>query len=332
MYEKLDNKQEIDNEKKKIILTDDKKRQIGEIIFQKTIKNESLENFSIQEMIYALRIYKYFNEKNLIENYENNYNNLKNHLILQIKNSEYVFLTIDRKLKYPFINMGRMDIYSNEMIAQEAIQHYSEQHRKLDIKKVAIKAKVDKLQIDLSSYLYYMGIGPIRVDMGRYSTELNLNEIFDNEYQTEQTLVNPKLRFAMIDFLEEINWKGNFKGKQEIVIEKENRMLSEIKKGRYIIPVQLSEREDTVNNNNSIDLEDSVNFSRLKSSNGEFYAPIFTDWTEFKKKYSKNGWNGLIVSYNELKNFCKNFSGVVINPLGEKISINKENLNKCDNH
>lgn len=57
--------------------------------------------------------------------------------------------------------------------------------------------------------------------------------------QREEPTRNPKLRFAMIDFVEEMGLLRKCPGKENIILQKENTMKSEIEQAQFIMPVQL---------------------------------------------------------------------------------------------
>lgn len=323
MYQKIENENRaVVNNVTEVVLSDKRKKQIKEIIFQENIQQEAVGDLTIQEIIFSLRIYDYFSEKSQVKNYDQNYKILKDELIYKLQNLEKIYLTIDNNTQFPFLNMGHVDIYSEEIIAKEAAEHYNKQYRDLVIEKTSPKEGNDFVNMKIFEYLYYLGVEHIRIDMGRYSTEIELIDIFDISFQDERPTVSPSLRFAMIDFLEESYWEGNYKNKQDVLLAKESKMLEEVKHGTYLVPVQFFEGK------NDIMEEDNINFPILKSKEDVLYLPIFTDWVEFEKKYDKNEWKGMIADYDKIKFISKQNGGVIINPLGENIAVSQENLNK----
>ena len=75
-----------------IEITKERKVEIGNIIFRKVIQTSELKKLTIQEVIFSIRIYEYYNEKSSINNYESNYQVLKDSLILKLKNTQPLFL------------------------------------------------------------------------------------------------------------------------------------------------------------------------------------------------------------------------------------------------
>jgi len=296
------------------VLSEDRKEQIREIIFQDILQQEVILSFSIQEIIFSLRVYNYFNDKISIRYYKKNYEVLKKILISKIRNLDRVYLTIENRTQFPFLNMGSVDIYSDENIAKEAMNFYKTKYRDLSVKQVSIEKD------NVFATLFCLGVEHLRIDMGRYSIDIELEDIFDIPFQDARLIINPKLRFAMIDFLQESYWEGIYKAKQTTLLSKEEIMLRQIKKSTYLVPVQLSKnRPDQVK-------EEDIKFSVYKNKEGTSFIPIFTDWFEFEKNYNKAEWQGLVTNLDKIKLLSKHMEGVVINPSGENVYINQDEL------
>ncbi|MSR90997.1 SseB family protein [Inconstantimicrobium porci] len=64
-----------------------------------------------------------------------------------------------------------------------------------------------------------------------------------------------------------------------------------------------------------------MNFALITNSQEKAFVPLFTDWLEFEKSYSKDEWNGMIININDALSKAKNNEGMVINPFGENLII-----------
>lgn len=297
------------------LISKKRKEKIGIIIQKSELEAKELDSLTLQENLFAIRYYQYCNEHYHVDEYETKKQILKNSLVKKIKKRPELFSLKDKMSQLPFINVSCLDLFSQEKLAKDAVQHYKQQRRELEINRIEIQEKGNEL---LEFYLYY-GIERARIDMGAYSTELEFKTLLDI-VPKEMITVNPKLRFAMIDFIEEIETPQNYQGKEQVLLRKEEAMKSEIKQARILMPIQLH-GEISEQGEEAQDFQ----IAALKSKNGNSYIPVFTDWYSFQMCYDSNVWKGMLVDLKEIKGFLQG-GGIVINPKNENISVSAEEI------
>lgn len=301
--------------KQESLISKKRKEEIGIIIQKSELKSNELDSLTIQENLFAIRYYQYCNEYYHVDEYELKKQILEDSLVKKIKKQQELFSLKDKMSQLPFINVSCLDLFSQEKLAEDAVQHYKQGGRELEINRMKTQKKSNEL---LELYLYY-GIERVRIDMGAYSTELELKKFLDIE-QKEEITVNPKLRFCMIDFIEEIGSSKNYAGKEQVLLQKEKAMKSEIKQARLLMPIQLQE-EMSVQGEYTQDFQ----IAALKSKNGNSFIPVFTDWHSFQICYDSNVWKGMLVDLKKIRELLQG-EGIVINPKNENISVNAEEI------
>lgn len=292
------------------IISKKRKEEIGVIIQKEKIEINELDTLTIQETIFVIRYYQYCNENNYVNQYKLKKQILIDNLIKKMQKEQTLYGLIDKKSQFPYFNVGCLDLFSQEKLAKEAIQHYEQQGRELEINKMEMEERRNLL---LNYYIFY-GFERVRIDMGGYSTEIDLKGLL-NIQQKKETTANPKLRLAMLDFIEERECLQNFQNKVGIIQQKENIMRDEMKRAHLLMPVHLHKRigeQDEEHQN--------IQIAGMKSKQGESFIPVFTDWLAFQTCYDSNIWNGMLVYLKEIKDFSKG-DGIVINPQNENISV-----------
>ena len=114
----------------------------------------------------------------------------------------------------------------------------------------------------------------------------------------------------MCEFLSKARWDKAYEGKEEFLEEKEKAVFLKIKEGRFLVPTQTN--------------GDQIAFAKAQQ-NGRNYLPIFTDWLEFSKAYSKKEWNASIMTIEEAQKVAKQ-DPLVINFTAEAMVLPKQVL------
>lgn len=324
----------VKNAEELIHLSEERKNEIGPIVFQQNIEKNMLCNINIQETIFLLKSIEHFNNLSSLQNFEVNRSIIYNQIIDEVKEAEIFYVLFDKATGYPFLSEGNAEIYSQHNFAEAALNHYSEIYRKLEIRAVKKKETGLPENIDLFAYLYYLGMEKIIIDNGVYSLIIDRAEILpppDWSHAEPITIpiINPDLSYAMLDFLGEARWEVNYPDREKNVTNKENVMLNEIKNARYLIPMQTNgEEEKTGEYSVTFKQGAQLNFAMITNTDDKVFVPIFTDWIEFRKVYNQDEWNGCIFSIKDAIAIGENNEGIAINPYGENVILNKEILAK----
>lgn len=316
-------------------LTKERKDQIGPIVFKEKIEEDDLMNLTIQENIFLLCTIQHFHDKSPLNNFENNVKVLYQSIIKKLKDATVLYMVYDQATGFPFLNEGYVDIYSTEAYAKDAVDYYMQQYRKLEVRALHKEDSNLPSQISIFAYLYYLGMEQLMIDNGKYKVVVKRDEVlpppdYSNVPNISVPIVNPVLRNAMIDFFGEARWLVNYPNRQENLKKREDRMIEEICKAKYLVPMRY-EGDAEKSGENQVTFKEGAKLTFAKITNTEqaTYMPVFTDWIEFEKAYDKHIWNGMIVTIKDAITIGAG-DGVVINPYGENLTLNEKSIKEIE--
>ena len=114
-------------------------------------------------------------------------------------------------------------------------------------------------------------------------------------------LHNPDYMRALILFQQERGWRADYESKGEKLAAMETEMIRTFAQARFLIPVKgMDQAVKTGENQATIQKDTEIQIPTLTADNGRRGLPVFTDWTQFEKVYSKNEWGGWIWEANSL--------------------------------
>lgn len=315
------------------MIPDERKKEIAQLVFKKKIEESDLEPLNIQETIFLLVNVDHFNEESEegVENYEEKCEVIDHVLAKKLADAEVLYMTFDAGTNFPYITQGCVEIYSELEYAQDAVRHYGEQYRAVQICEVRKDDSRFPDKMSVFEFLYYLGMEHLLIDNGKFKTVVNREDILaitnkNPEYQIDKPIENPKLRYALIEFFQEVKWPVTYEKRDEVIHEKEERMLAELKKAKFLVPM-LFDGEEVTKVQNQVAPQPGKNMilPKLETQEHVCFTPIFTDWTEFVKIYPKDKWNGLVITFDEATTLCKDM-GIVINPAGENLIMNQQSF------
>jgi hypothetical protein len=295
------------------------------------------DEINIQELIFLINRAKYLmmSQKDesewLIERMKEFYIRLKE----KIKAAEELYIAYDQHTNYPYVDIeGRVWIFSNEQYAAEAEDYYLQQFIMLFIKKISGDEITKTFGL-----LHLLGLPFILVDNGQYYIEVNRDELlppmdWNDTPENQIPVTNPDLQHAMILFFQTMRSRQNTPDKEELLQSLENNLIDETIKARYLIPMQLIEQNpSTPDDEGTITLKqgDRIQFAILETNEKFNWLPVFTDWFEFEKMYSKERWSSYIGTYEDILELSTNMTGVLINPQGIGLKLDatvKANIEK----
>ena len=102
-----------------------------------------------------------------------------------------------------------------------------------------------------------------------------------------------------------------------------NRMLNEVVKANFLIPIKM-ESTIAVDGQGYSEVENAnINFELLRANTGNIYYPVFTDVQEMKKCAVDKNQSSMIVNFDDLAAMLLQpmnaIAGFVINPMGENV-------------
>lgn len=325
----------IPNENKKNIeVTEERRKEIWPIILKDEVEESDFDGLTIQETIFLLCGVDNMNEKSEVVNYEQKCEMIDRVLAKKLAEAETLYMTFDRVTRYPFITQGCVEIYSEMAFAQDAVKHYSEQYRALEIRVIRNGKSGFPDDMKVFEYLHYLGMEHILLDNGKFKTVVECQDVFPMELNEEKNLdkpiMNPKLRFAIVDFFEEVRWPVSYEQRDEVMKTKEDKMLNEIKEARLLVPMCFDgEKVTTPQTQMEFQSDRKMILPKLQTKDQVEFTPVFTDWTEFTKIYQKDQWNGLVLTFDQIVQIGKKM-GLVINPLGENLIMNQQSFEALD--
>jgi hypothetical protein len=328
------NTKESEGEKAEETVPSEKKDEIGAMIYEEEIDPEYVKRLSGQELLFLLTALEVFNKKAALPGFEKNHRLIYNEVLGRVRDAEYLFVLYDQTTGYPFIEQGFANVYFEQELAEKAAEIFNKQFRKVAARKCQIEDPNYKGggKFGFFDYLYYIGIENLLVDNGGYRARFKRNEIVAapgdwNKTEDNKNPINPALNFAMLDFLEELRWPVNYEKRDEVVKAKEMRMLSLIRNGRFIIPMQhegpVEVMEDGMMKFNK---DTKFKFLVIKTKDEKQFLPVFTDAIEFAKKLHGSEWNAAVFTYQDILKFVQDKEGITINPDGQSVVLPKDRM------
>lgn len=312
-------------------LTPERMDEIGQLIYEPQIKLDMIKDFSLQEILFVLTSLEVFNAKSKFENYESNHRVLYNEVLSRVRDASTIYVLYDTSTNYPFLDHGFASIYLDKDAAEAAAAGFGKQFRKLAVRECRGENSDDSSsKKGFFDYLFYLGIERLIVDNGMYRAMFRRSEIvappnWADDKKTPPS--NPALAFAMLDFIEEAKWPVKYEKREQVLKAKEMRMLSLARLGTYIVPIEHDGPAEVMEDGRLKFGKDSkLKFPIMKNSKGGMYLPVFTDGVEFARKFGKEGFQGAVFKFPDLIKFVQDRDGVVINPMGQNIMLQKDKM------
>ena len=314
-------------------LTDERKDEIGELVYEEDINAETIRFLSLQELLFLLTVQEKFQKEAPIPGYEANHRKVYNEILNRIRDAKTLYVLFDMNTGYPFIDHGYICIYSCEEYAKEAVKVFEKQFRKLAVRpcKADNEAESASERRTFFDYLYYLGIENFIVDNGYYRAHFKRNEIVaapgDWGGVGDKSPKNPALVFAILDFLGEARWPVKYEKREEVLTAKEMRMAAAAQAAKYIVPMQHEGPVEVLEDGRfKFTADTKIRFPEIKSNDEKHFLPVFTDGIEFSKMFRNTEYRGAVFGFADIIKFVGDKQGVIINPAGQKIMIPRERM------
>ncbi len=279
---------------------------------------DGLRFLSIQELCALLRKLDKDNDES-----ENDIREFISGLLYKkISDAEEIYMTIDETTKQPFFNSGLVDIYSVKSYAEDAVDFYGKQFRKLQV----VTANQKTMSVKPFVWLTLLGMKQITVDNGQHHVTLDVERFLTDE-DKKSTLIentpahppfyNPEFRNAMNTALSELRWPVNYPQRKENCEAKDTKMWEEFNKSHLLLTIK--------QNNDDADNKGQVAIPHINNGNTEEFIALFTDLDEMQKLYKLDDWGIMVVGPAQALELDDNV-GIVINPMSENLVIPKEKL------
>lgn len=327
-------------------LTDERKEEVGALIYEQKITPEDAAGLSLQELLFVMTAHIVFHKASPLPDYESNHRVFYNDLLRRIHEASHLYILYDAATGYPLIDSGFALVYLDEEHAKTAAALYARQFRKAVVMDRAGEGYVpedeSKKQIPLFDYLYYLGMENVLIDNGWYKAPVKRSEISaPPTFAVDPKKIPPAapaLAFAMCDFVGEMRWPVKYDKRDEVVRKKMDRMNALIPGARYVVPVMAgtagAPAEGELADGQSIPRQE-VKFPlvEMKTPDGKTakkFLPVFTDLFEYSRNFAQTDFKPAAFPYTSLLAFLAGNDGFVINPKGQSIVVPKERAPQID--
>ncbi len=315
-------------------VTEERKNEIGEMIYDADMSPDSLRFLSNQEILFLLTALEVFNKKAPLPGFEKNHRKVYNELLSRVRDADILYVLYDATTGYPFIDHGFGNVYFEKELAEKAAEIFAKQFRRLMVREIKVENPDDTSAVKRGffDYLYYIGIENVLVDNGAYRARFKRNEIVaaPGEWNNEdlgKNPINPALNFAMLDFMEELRWPVQYEKRDDVVKAKEMRMLALIRSSNFIIPMQHEGPVEVLEDGRmQFNKDTKFKFLVLNTKDDKHFLPVFTDAIEFGKKLRGSEWNAAVFKYQDILKFMGDKDGITINPEGQSVVLPKDRM------
>lgn len=253
-------------------------------------------------------------------------------MIKQMKKQADLYFMFSRVTNMPYVECepetfdDMIHVFSTESEVQEFAKNYSE-------RKIALLAKkVPKAQVMSTIYsLYTIGINAIVFHNNGTSAKIPLEELAKKpdleKIQASPTpIMNPTLTLSTLYFLQEAVRPVEHDRKQ--LVELEEEMVVNLVRSKFILGISAANPKEKFDPKNPNQVK---NVCYVKDNEGNSLLPAFSDIGEFQRFFgAKAPTMGMaVITFDKLsKSLTKEAKGVVVNPLGYRLRIERENLQK----
>lgn len=324
-------------------LTEERKNEIGALIYEPKITAEDAAALDLQELLFVMTAHLVFHKASPLPDYESNHRALYNELLRRIHEASRLYILYDAATGYPLLDSGYALVYLEEEHAKKAASLYARQFRKAVVMDRAGESYIpedeSKKQIPLFDYLYYLGMENVLIDNGWYKAPVKRSEISaPPTFAVDPKKIPPAapaLAFAMCDFVGEMRWPVKYDKRDEVVRKKMDRMNALIPGAKYVVPVMTGTAaagtatgEESLADGQSLPKQE-VKFPlvEMKSPDGKTskkFLPVFTDLFEYSRNFAQSEFKPAAFPYASLLAFLAGNDGFVINPKGQSIVVPKE--------
>ncbi len=314
-------------------VSEERKEEIGMMVYDEDISTDAIRFFSVQELLFLLTTMERFQKIAPLPGYESNHRKIYNEVLARVRDAKMLYVLYDATTGYPFIDHGYINIFSSQEYAENAGRIFGKQYRRLVIKpcKADNDAESAKDRRSFFDYLYYLGVEDFIVDNGYYRAHFKRKEIVaapsDWGSNSDNSPKNPRLVFAMNDFLGEVRWPVKYEKRKEVLATKEMRMARAAQAANYIVPMQHEGPVEVMEDGKfKFTKETKIRFPEIKTKDEKHFLPIFTDGIEFSKMFANSEFKGAVFAFPDILRFVGDKDGVIINPAGQKIMIPRDRM------
>lgn len=310
-------------------MDDRRKDEIGRFyLLRKGVVAEECRALEIQELLFLIQSAKHFKEAGAFvqDDLDEKLPLYHSVLLEKIREAEELLIAYDVVTQYPFLDWdGRVWLFSKEAYALDAQDYYLQQMIRLEMRAIPKEERMKTF-----ADLHVWGMRRILVDNGQYQLEVDRDEVlpppdWSDTPPINEPVTNPGLQHAMIGFFQNLYARPRTEESKPRLNAMEARMLDEALRAKYLVPMQLNEREPSVpdeQGTKTLRAGTTLQFAQLMAEDDTAWLPAFTDWAEFDKLYDRQTWSGNIAAYDDLLALSARMDGIVVNAKGISFRIN----------
>ncbi len=315
-------------------MTTEKQEELKKLLASADFKEESYSHLPMQEIIILKNSAKAVKEKNgtkeKVRLFFEKREEFFRHLILrQLQKREFMYALFSKATSLPYVYCDpescndQVWLFSQENIAKAAAAAKSKED-----KSELLLVKLENKQF-LSFYmgLYAMGVNELVLDRGANTMGIELEKLVQKpDYEKlpaeKRPVMNPELVLTGAYFIQELRRPVENTEKAGLK-DLEEEMLVNLRRGRYILPVQLPQEGEDGGKPQMKDMR----LAFMKMPNGDIFQPICSDPAEFQKFNKEKKFQAIAVDYERLlKMIIPDAKGLVLNPVTLRLAIPKNKV------
>lgn len=315
-------------------MNEERKNAVGvKFLLNGRVSLEECRELEIQELIFLIHSAKHFRQQQTLtgqdadEKIQTFFTVLKD----KVKDAEALYLAYDKHTNYPYVDIDdRVWMFSQEEYAAGAEDYFRQQLLMFEMKKIGREEIAGAF-----AELHTLGLSKVLLDNGQYHIEIGRDDILPPPDWTgipeiNIPVTNPRLQHALIRFFQTLHSRQGGEANKQLLHALEGQMLDEVLQAKYLLPMQLMEKEPAPSDEQGIKTigeGTEIRFGVLGGENDSTWLPAFTDWPEFEKVYDKTAWQSNVVAFGDLLALSENMNGIVVNCAGIPLRIDENNRN-----
>ena len=309
-----------------------RKDEIGrKFLLNAHISADECNELELQELIFLIHSGRSFKEKRTLpeEHLDERIKVLFQVLKDKMRKSETLYIAYEKNTNYPYIdNDDRIWLFSKKEYAAHAEDYFLQQFLMLEMR------RLDRNELGkMLGMLHIWGLRNLLIDNGQYHLVVDRDDLlpppdWSGTPKINIPLTNPDLQHAMIRFFQCMGSRTNGEGKQSLLKSLEARMLDEVVRAKYLVPMQVKEQEPSAADDQGMKALKKGTILQFAALNGEgesVWLPVFTDWMEFDKAYDQKLWSGNVATYDDILALSASMTGIIINFKGIPLQLNDKN-------
>lgn len=313
-------------------MNEERKNEVGvRFLLNGRVSVEECRELEIQELIFLIHSAKHFRQQQTLtkQDADEKIQAFSAVLTDKIKEAGALYLAYDKHTNYPYVDIDdRVWMFSQEGYAASAEDYFRQQLLMLEMKKIGREEIPGTF-----AELHTLGLPKILLDNGQYHIEIDRDDVLPPPDWTgipeiNIPVTNPRLQHALIRFFQTLHARQGGEGNKQLLQALEGRMLDEVLQAKYLLPMQLIEKEPAPSDEQGIKTireGTEIRFGVLGAENDSTWLPAFTDWPEFEKVYDKTVWSSNVAGFDDLLALSENMNGIVVNCAGIPLRIDENN-------